>query len=406
MWGWSMLGLLAMGCAMTDRVSGPGRTPTCYVAELATPAGPLPFILHFDGQSASVENGEERIVVPQVLLTRDRLELGFTHYASQISATWDAEAGAFIGTWTKRRGAGTEAVVPFRAAPGSGPRFARAHKHDNDLSGRYRVAFEEDDDPAVGLLTSTETGLSGTFLTTTGDYRYLAGGADSETMRLSCFDGAHAFLFVADRKPNGTLDGVFWSGDWWHTGWTAKKDPLFNLPDPFEQTEWNSEVSLGDLAFPDPEGVVRRLTDPEFAGKARIIQIFGSWCPNCHDASNYLRELHERYSEAGLSIVGLAFELTGDFETDRVQVVRSMERHGTPYPVLVAGLADKEVATQQLKALSFVKSYPTTIFLTGAGEVRAIHTGFTGPATGREYQKLRTSFERLIEELLESSLLE
>jgi hypothetical protein len=33
--------------------------------------------------------------------------------------------------------------------------------------------------------------------------------------------------------------------------------------------------------------------------------------------------------------------------------------------------------------------------------VRAIHTGFAGPATGAEHEKLREDFERLIEELLE-----
>jgi hypothetical protein len=32
--------------------------------------------------------------------------------------------------------------------------------------------------------------------------------------------------------------------------------------------------------------------------------------------------------------------------------------------------------------------------------VRAIHTGFSGPATGEAHERLRASFERLVEDLL------
>jgi len=47
-----------------------------------------------------------------------------------------------------------------------------------------------------------------------------------------------------------------------------------------------------------------------------------------------------------------------------------------------------------------VRAYPTTVFLRADGSVRAVHQGFSGPATGAEHQKLRQDFERLIAELL------
>ena len=372
-----------------------------YVAELETEAGALPFILHVEDGVVSIENGPERIEIAGGTITRDRMKLDFPHYASTITATWDRSLEEYVGTWTKRRDEGERAIVPFRARPSTAPRFATESREAEKFVGRWRVEFAGDDDPALAEFSQVGDEIVGTIITTTGDYRYLAGGATRSTLRLSCFDGAHAFLFVLELGADDRLDGVFWSGNWWHTRLAAERDATFTLPDPFALTEWNAAVRLEDLSFPGLDGIERNLASPEVAGKARIIQVFGSWCPNCHDASNYLRELHERFGEEGLSIVGLAFEITGDFETDRLQVERSIERHETPYPILIAGTADKVRATEQLRALTFVKSYPTTIFLTGAGEVRAIYTGFSGPATGRAHEELKRSFERLTRELLE-----
>ena len=119
------------------------------------------------------------------------------------------------------------------------------------------------------------------------------------------------------------------------------------------------------------------------------------------DAPSCLAELDRRYRARGLSILGLAFELTGDLERDTRQVQRFRERYQIEYPILVAGIADKQDASRRFPLLDRVRAYPTTIFLDAAGNVRAVHTGFAGPATGPEHQHLRAEFERLIEDLLE-----
>ena len=95
------------------------------------------------------------------------------------------------------------------------------------------------------------------------------------------------------------------------------------------------------------------------------------------------------------------FELTGDFGRDAEQVRRYLQRHRSDYPVLIAGLSDKKHASKQLPFLDKVRSYPTTIFLDANGNVRAIHTGFTGPATGKAHDEMRAKFEKLIEEILD-----
>ena len=162
-------------------------------------------------------------------------------------------------------------------------------------------------------------------------------------------------------------------------------------------------MSLEALRFPDPHGRGWSLADPALAGKARIIEVFGTWCPNCNDATRYFLELQERFGSRGLSILALAFELTGDFERDARQVRRFAEHHGATYPLLVAGLSDKKKASKALPLLDRVRSYPTTIFLHADGRVRAIHTGYTGPATGIANYELRAEFESLVEELLAES---
>ena len=45
-------------------------------------------------------------------------------------------------------------------------------------------------------------------------------------------------------------------------------------------------------------------------------------------------------------------------------------------------------------------AFPTVLFLHGDGRIRAIHTGFTGPATGEAYVQLRARFESLAQELV------
>jgi thiol-disulfide isomerase/thioredoxin len=151
-------------------------------------------------------------------------------------------------------------------------------------------------------------------------------------LELATFDGAHAFLFRAGLQPDGSLAGVFWSGSDWTERWTAVRDAEARLPDAFAQTTWTGAVGLGDLVFPDLEGAPRSLDDPAFAGRARIVQVFGSWCPNCHDASRELVRLHRKYGPRGLSIVGLAFEVTGDPKTDAAQVAAYADRHGVSWP--------------------------------------------------------------------------
>ncbi|HTE06472.1 MAG TPA: TlpA disulfide reductase family protein [Planctomycetota bacterium] len=397
-------------------------TPTGRIRQSAPPAAPAAApgpagvspASPASGWRAWIVNGAEEIEIPDVRWSEGTLELSMPHYASRVLATAGGDGASLDGEWLLDRG-GTLARLPFHARRDDAPRFAvvapaaeAAPARAGLLGGTWSVTFADDEDPAVGSFRQAPDGTAtGTFLTTTGDYRFLAGDARAAPgeppgsgLRLSCFDGAHAFLFVARVQGDGTLAGDFWSRDGASVAWTARRDGNAALPDAFDQVHWKEGARLDNVAFPDMNGVKRSLADPAFAGKARIVQIFGSWCPNCADEALYLAELKRIYGPLGLSIVGIAFERTGEFERDAVQVRRFAEHRGVTWPLLVAGLANKEKATATLGLLDRIKGFPTTIFLHRDGRVAAVHSGYSGPATGDAHLRQRQEFAELVETLL------
>ncbi len=390
---------------------------TRYRAAILCPGGEIPFGLEIKESSsprAWVINGRERMEVPSVSIRPDSIVLDFEYYDSQIDGVFQRanEDGERIlqGKWRKRIDKEKSAELPFSAVAGVQDRFLRPTAPRDSaakaaaIDGRWAVRFSKSEDPAVGVFAASPDGtVEGTFLTPTGDYRFLAGDFVDGRLRLSCFDGSHAFLFDARLQSDGTLAGDFWSRDAWHETWTARRDEKAVLPDGFNATSAVSGVDLGRLSFPDLAGRTRSLSEAEFTGKARIIEVFGSWCPNCNDASAYLAELDRRYRSRGLRIVGLAFEASGEFDRDARQASRFVRRHGVEYPVLIAGTKDREKASKALPMLDRLRAFPTTIFLDAKGNVRAVYTGFSGPATGREYDELKRQFERTIESLLAES---
>ena len=362
----------------------------------------LPFWLRLTQEAngtpvAQVINGPEQIRLGPVIWEKNRLQVQIPHYASTLSLELTDDHSAMKGDWRKRRGKEKTAIVPARAERRETPSW----ENPTVFLGRWSVRFADSEDKAIAVIQPSENdnGVNATFLTTTGDYRYLQGGVIGGELTLSCFDGAHAFLFKM-RLVNDELKGVFYSGNWYQVSWDAVLDPSASLPDAFQQTQWTQQVPLASLSFPDLSGDLKSLSDPDYAGDCRIIELFGSWCPNCHDAGQYLSELDEKYGDRGLSILGLAFELTGEFEADAEQVRRFAKRNRTQYPLLIAGTADKQEATQQFKLLDQVRSFPTMIFLDRSGQVKAIYTGFSGPATGQAHEQLRRRFEAIIEKTL------
>ena len=244
--------------------------------------------------------------------------------------------------------------------------------------------------------------VQGTFLTETGDYRFLEGVVDGSTLKLSCFDGEHAFLFIADLSGGDSLSGTFWSGNHWEEPWWAVTDPEAELRDPTELTYLRKGFENFSFSFPDLNGDPVSLNDERYQGKVVIVQIMGSWCPNCLDETKLYKKWYDRYQEQGLEIIGLAFERSqGDMALARQNVQRLKDKLGLEYKILIAAADhDKDAADKALPMLNHVLSYPTSIFIDREGQVRKIHTGFNGPGTGVYYSRFVEEYEAFLEKLL------
>jgi hypothetical protein len=74
--------------------------------------------------------------------------------------------------------------------------------------------------------------------------------------------------------------------------------------------------------------------------------------------------------------------------------------NGIEYATLIAGISDKDEAAKKLPMLDHVYAFPTTIFIDRKGNVRKIHTGFSGPATGDHYTRFVDEVKATLDQLL------
>ncbi|MBA3971345.1 MAG: TlpA family protein disulfide reductase, partial [Bacteroidetes bacterium] len=277
--------------------------------------------------------------------------------------------------------------------------------------GRWESTFSsgsKDSSKALGEFTGEGSFFSGTFLTETGDYRYLSGTIDAHyNFYLSCFDGAHAFLFtgVHKRDPNtksndSIVNGHFYSGSHHHETWIAKRNDKFQLRNPDSLTYLKPGFSKVDFSFKNLEGKTVSLSDEKYKGKAVIIQIMGSWCPNCMDETKFLAAFHKNYKDKGVEVIALAFERTDDFNKAVNNVSRLKKRFDADYDFLITMKTGKDQASEALPMLNEVMAFPTTIYIDKKGIARKIYTGFNGPATGDAYTKFAENTTRFVEKLL------
>ena len=211
----------------------------------------------------------------------------------------------------------------------------------------------------------------------------------------------HAFLFEAEIKDSLLL-GFFYSGNHWKEPFSARRNETYELPDANSLTYLKEGFDRFEFSFPDTEGNMISLSDDRFKDKVVVVQIMGTWCPNCLEETQYYTEYLKGNPSRDLEFVALAFEYAGTKEKAIKGINRLKEAVGVPYPILLAqyGSSSKEKANEKLPMLNHVLSYPTTIFIDRKGEVRKIHTGYNGKATGEKHTQYKTDFEYFLSQLL------
>jgi thiol-disulfide isomerase/thioredoxin len=352
----------------------------------------------------TIINGQERFRVNEVMVDNDSVNIKMPLFDSEIKTV--IKSGSLSGKWIRHL-ANKDVSMNFEAEPDASWRFFKANTASKyNLSGRWSSTFisadGKDTTLAIGEFQQDGARLSGTFLTTTGDYRFLEGTVSDNNLYLSCFDGSHAFLFTGKLKNDSILtDGKFYSGFSSIDHWTAKKDDKAMLPDAYSLTALKPGYQKINFSFPDMEGQKTSLSDDKFKNKVLVVQFFGSWCPNCMDETAYLSDFYKKYRDRGVEVVGLAYERSTDLQRSKNNIQRLKDRFGVDYDMLITGYTnDKQEVLKSLPMLNNFMAFPTTILIDKKGDVRKIHTGFSGPGTGNHYTEFVNEFEGTIDGLL------
>ena len=294
----------------------------------------LPFIFEVKNDSLfTIFNADEIIIVDEITYKNDSIVIQTPVFEGYIIAK--IEENSLKGSFVKPS---LDQIVPFKAIK-SKERFSSKKEATKNVSGNWETVFSADNKVdsylAKGLFKQTNNKVTGTFRTTIGDYRYLEGIVDGDSLKLSTFDGAHAFLFTA-KVTDSTLNGYFYSGNHWKEPFTAKLNNEYELPNEEDLTFIKKGYEYFDFSFPDTRGRVVSLSDPEFNNKVVILQIMGTWCPNCLDESKFLVNYSKENPNKDLQIIALAFEEAKTREIAYERIKRFKKRIGIEYPVLLA----------------------------------------------------------------------
>ncbi|MBR9999339.1 MAG: TlpA family protein disulfide reductase [Cyclobacteriaceae bacterium] len=393
---------LAWSCSSGTEGTGrlPGEGVWRGVLHLQDQELPFNFMVYHrdDGPEIELMNGVERILLDEISVSGDSMNIQMHIFDTSIETGYTAES--MTGYWQKNYL--EDYVIPFNATFGETFRFTGDPDAMADFSGRWEVYFLSGSDSslAVGAFTQRANRLEGTFLKTTGDYRYLEGEADGDSLKLSTFDGEHAYLFKGKMISEDLISGMYWSGKTWSQPWIARKNAEISLPDPDSLTFLRPGYDRIEFELPAMDGRPVSVNDPEFRDKVIILQIFGTWCSNCMDETRFLSAWYNRNRHRDVEIIAIAFERKDDLNYARERITRMKERFGINYEFLFGGKSDKDIAARVLPMLNTVVSFPTTIFIDKHGKVRKIHTGFSGPGTGIYYDKFVEEFNLFMDKLL------
>jgi thiol-disulfide isomerase/thioredoxin len=376
-----------------------GPSPAgAWNAVLDLAGGELPFAVTIERQNSgwrgALCNGRECQPFSAVRIQGDSVLLEISDYDAVLKA---ALRGDSLTGYYHNVGSNGPRTIPFRAARGR----RHATNGSKRLLGRWDATYFQDQgtSPRVFQFRNDLGGLEGRIIASTADYGPFTGVVAGDSFAIGLFDGSFVYLLTG-KLQGDTLRGIFHAGLRTQTPWTAVRSTgTPHLKSPTEVTGADTTQPLR-FSFPDLEGRVVTSDDHRFKGKVLLLDIFGSWCPTCHEAMPELMRLYGRYHPSGLEIVGLAFEATGDTAVDARQVRRFRDKFGIPFPLLLAGVNDSESLAAALPQLRNLSAFPTTVFLGRDGRVRRVHAGFHGLGAGLQHASQVREFEEEIRRLL------
>lgn len=374
-----------------------------------TPTGVLPFNIEVayvnpDSMTFTLINGTEKLPIPSYKYEptiegeTGRLTLYFSIYDTRIVAS--VEAGVMEGYWHVDYK--DNYAIPFKAYLGQEFRFTDIPDTPMlDITGRWDMTFSsgtENEYPAIGEFVQDGSDLLGNINTETGDYRYAAGNISGNDILFSSFNGMQAYLYEGKIINQDSIIGAFYSGNHYRTTWEGVRDPDARLrsPETLNKALTNQPVHWKARTV---EGESVDFSSSDYEGKIKILEIMGSWCPNCHDEVRFLQEWQTENPELPVEIVSLSFERYQD-STKSLQILNEYrKKYEITWPVIYGGSTRDARDSDLINFIGPLLAYPTLVIFDRSNIVRYVHTGFYGPATS-EYEGFKQEFDRLIHQIV------
>lgn len=370
-------------------------------ATVVTNGVEIPFRFEITGQGAATRgsffNGDDRMTSTSGSFENGTLSLGFDELGTTLQAT--LKDGRLQGQYDR---GGRGAPLPFEAK-----RFAPVPAEEGtvpSIAGLWNVQVQSAKGEAAWQLIVRQSGAeaSAAILRIDGDTGTLTGSFRDGKFVLSHFSGMRPLRLELTPQPDGSISLVQ-NKSAALTAVRAEEALAKGLPQPSDPSRFTSVKDPTEplrFSFPDLTGTIVSNTDARFQGKVLIVNISGSWCPNCHDEVPFLVELYTKYKNRGLEVVGLSFEEEAQLKNP-VRLRAFMKRYGVEYTVLLPG-EPKDLGEKLPQGVN-LNSFPTSYFVGRDGRVRGAHTGFPGKASGKFYDDARADMTAVIERLLAES---
>lgn len=362
---------------------------------------PFKFELSSDGKTVqgTFFNGtDERYISTSGEFANGSLTLAWDYLGTTLEAK--LVNGAIEGVYARGRGA----PLPFHAVRGGkrantaqAPSIGGIWEIENVKSSKGEKAWNF-------IVKQNGDDASAAILRVDGDTGTLSGSYQNGKFLLSHFSGMRPALLEVTPQPDGTLKLVL-DGNDTMTAMRPAEARTKGLPEPTDPSRHTGVKDSSEpfhFSFPDLNGNLVSDNDPRFRGKVVLVNILGSWCPNCHDEAPFLVEMYKKYRAQGLEIVGLDFE-EADQLKNPARLHAFLARYGISYTILLCGTTDE--AKQKLAQADNWDAWPTTFFVGRDGRVHGAHAGFPSKASGELYTKAKTEFEEKIQQLLAESAL-
>jgi thiol-disulfide isomerase/thioredoxin len=368
---------------------------TVTVKELEVP---FRFEIAGDGENVlgSFRNGDAKFTSSSGSYKNGNLLITWDYTASRLEAT--VHDGVIDGKYY-RAGRDSKSVYAFHAR-----RFEPSPlTSDNvpSIAGLWVISTKTDKGESAWQFIVRQSGpeVTAAILRIDGDTGALEGSYKDGKFVLSHFSGARAAVFEVKLLADGSLE-IVEGGKKKMSAIRSAEARAKGLPeptDPSKHTSVKDPTKPFTFAFNDLKGNPVTNEDPRFQGKVVLVNIAGSWCPNCHDEAPFLVSLYNKYHDRGLEIVVLSFEEADQLQ-DPARLRAFVKKYGIEYTVLMAG--DWEQIGGKLPQMANFNAWPTTFFVGRDGLVRGAHAGFPSSGSGELFAKAKEEFEARVEKLL------